>query len=69
MSKREDDMVVASKKPVDFHQIDSERCSVAGDPEEGYRLMRAFLGIRRPGLRQAIVELVTELSLPSDEAS
>lgn len=66
MSKREDDQVVASKISGDSHQSGS-KCSGWPDPEEGYRLMRAFLGIRRPALRQAIVELVTELSAPGED--
>ncbi len=32
------------------------------DPEEGHRLMRSFLSVRQPALRQAIVQLVAELS-------
>ncbi len=37
------------------------------DPEEGYRLMRSFLGIREAALRQAITELVMQISaLTSD---
>jgi len=37
------------------------------DPEEGYRLMRAFLSIKQTALRQAVVKMVTELSIPDDE--
>jgi len=37
------------------------------DPEEGYRLMRSFLTIRQPALRQAIVELVAQLSTLGDQ--
>jgi hypothetical protein len=31
-------------------------------PEEGLRLMRAFVNVRRPALREAIIEFVTKLS-------
>src|SRR5208282_436953 len=37
------------------------------DPEEGYRLMGAFLSIKQPTLREAVVKMVTELSIPDDE--
>lgn len=32
------------------------------DPDQGLRLMRAFMSIRQPSLRRAIIEMVTELS-------
>jgi hypothetical protein len=32
------------------------------NPEEGHRLMRSFSSIRQPALREAIIELVTNLS-------
>lgn len=31
-------------------------------PEEGYRLMLAFINIRQPALRQAIIQTMTKLS-------
>jgi len=36
-------------------------------PEEGHRLMRSFLTIRQPAVRQAIVELVALLSTLGDQ--
>jgi hypothetical protein len=36
------------------------------DPAEGYRLMRAFLNIRKPAVRNAIIAFVTELSAADD---
>ena len=36
------------------------------DPQEGYRLMHAFLSIRQVALRDAIVKFVTQLSTLDD---
>jgi hypothetical protein len=33
-------------------------------PEEGRRLVHAFMDIKHAGLREAIIQLVTELSKP-----
>lgn len=35
-------------------------------PEDGNRLLRSFLSIREPALRDAIVELVSALALVDD---
>jgi hypothetical protein len=41
--------------------LDYLSSSLRPETEEGWRLMRAFFGIRQPALRQAILTLVTEL--------
>jgi len=48
-------------------KTDSARGFSRPDPEQGLRLMRIFLSIREPSLRQAVIRLVTELSAPDDE--
>ena len=35
-------------------------------PEDGLRLIRAFVGIRQPAVREAIIEFVTKLSAIDD---
>jgi hypothetical protein len=35
-------------------------------PEDGARLLRAFVNIRQPALREAIIELVTRMSEVND---
>jgi len=52
---------------IDGSQLDRSGPSSRSKPEEGHRLMRAFLGIRQAGLREALVRLVTELSTLQDE--
>ncbi len=47
---------------IDGGQLDRSGPSSRSNPEEGHRLMRAFLGVRQAGLRKALVNLVTELS-------
>jgi hypothetical protein len=42
-------------------------CFSRPDPEEGHRLIRSFLSIRQPALRQAIVARVDELQKLGDE--
>jgi len=37
------------------------------NPEQGYRLMRAFLSVKQDVLREAIVKFVTELSTLQDK--
>lgn len=37
------------------------------DPEEGYRLIRIFAGIKRPALREAIIKFAMESSRLDDE--
>jgi hypothetical protein len=41
--------------------------SVRPNPEEGHRLMRAFLGIEQAALRETIVNLVMELTAIHDK--
>jgi hypothetical protein len=48
---------------------DPARSISSSGPEEGYRLIRSFLSIREPTLRQAIIELVMELSAPERDRS
>jgi transcriptional regulator with XRE-family HTH domain len=55
-------------KPVYFFGFDDKERSVSRDealltlPDQGLRLHRAFMGVRNPALREAIVSLVTELA-------
>jgi hypothetical protein len=49
---------------VNRRRPDPARSISSSGPEEGYRLIRSFLNIREPALRQAIIELVMELSAP-----
>lgn len=48
-------------------QSDAVRRSGWPDPQEGFRLTHAFLNVREPLLRDAIVKLVGELSVLDDE--
>jgi hypothetical protein len=43
-------------------QYDLIEIDVRPSPEEGRRLMLAFMSIRRPALREAIINTVTTLS-------
>jgi len=38
-------------------------------PEDGRRLIHAFIGVRQPALREAVIRLVTELSKLHDDES
>jgi transcriptional regulator with XRE-family HTH domain len=55
-------------KPVYFFGFDDTARPVSRDealltlPDQGLRLHRAFIGVRNPALREAIVSLVTELA-------
>jgi hypothetical protein len=49
-------------------QLDLARASSRPAPDEGIQLMRAFLGIGQPAVRQAVIELVTKLSSPDGQA-
>lgn len=46
-------------------RFDPGRASSMPAPEDGIRLMRAFLSIREPAARQAVIEYATELSSPA----
>lgn len=53
--------------PLHGGQRDQSGHTSRPNPEEGHRLMRAFLSIRRAALREAVVNLVRELSTLQDE--
>ncbi len=55
MTMKENDAMTMKKND----ESEQARCP---DPEEGYRLMRAFLSIKQTALRQAVVKMVTELA-------
>ncbi len=55
MTIKENDAMTMKKND----EYEQARCP---DPEEGYRLMRAFLSIKQAALRQAVVKMVTELA-------
>lgn len=59
-------MAGTSVKP---DQSEAVRRSGWPDPQEGFRLTHAFLNVREPSLRDAIVKLVAELSTVDDEKS
>ena len=71
-------MIVMEKKQALFVPPCASSANVEGSgsagrfflpsPEEGHRLIGAFLRITRPSLREAIIELVTELSAPGEDA-
>ena len=65
MAKQANFSVVPSDTRVNRGQTDPARGFSWSDPEEGHRLMRAFLSIREAALREAIitfVEFVAEVS-------
>ena len=59
---------VLGVRPVYFFGFDDHRRPADRDspvltlPDQGLRLHRAFVGVRNPALREAIVSLVTELA-------
>ena len=59
---------ILSVKPVYFFGFDDDSRPVHRDgalltlPDQGLRLHRAFIGVKNPTLREAIVSLVTELA-------
>ena len=59
---------VLGVKPVYFFGFDDNERPVSRDgalltlPDQGLRLHRAFIGVKNPALREAIVSLVTELA-------
>ncbi len=52
---------------IDGSQLDRSGPSSRSKPEEGHRLMRAFVSIRQAALREAIVKFVDELSTLRDD--
>jgi hypothetical protein len=62
MAKQANFSVVPSDTRVNRGQTDPARGFTWSDPEEGYRLTRAFLNIREPALREAIIAFVAEVS-------
>jgi len=62
MAKQANFSVVRSDTRVNRGRTDPARGFSWSDPEEGYRLMRAFLNIREPALRDAIITFVAEVS-------
>ncbi|HKN30289.1 MAG TPA: hypothetical protein VJY34_21390 [Roseiarcus sp.] len=57
----------SSGGPSDRGKLDPAASFSWPDPQEGSRLMRAFLSIRQAALRDAIVKIVTQLSTLDDE--
>ena len=55
-------------KPVYFFGLDDDRRPTSQEhirltlPDQGLRLHRAFVGVKNPALREAIIALVTELA-------
>jgi hypothetical protein len=47
---------------VDGGQVDRAGASARPKPEDGLRLMHAFLSIQHAALREAVIKFVTELS-------
>jgi hypothetical protein len=67
MAQRETLSVGAGDPSARGGQLDRSRDSSRLDPEQGCRLMRAFLSIQQDGLREAIVKFVTELAALEDQ--
>lgn len=67
MARKETFSVGQAKASVDGGQRDLARGHSRPDPEEGRRLMLAFLNIREAALREAVISLVTELSKLHDD--
>ena len=67
MARKETSSVGQAKAFVDGEQRDLAKGHSRPDPEEGRRLMRAFLNIREAALREAVIALVTELSTLHDD--
>ena len=66
MARKETLSVGQAKASVDGGQRDFPGDHSRPDPEEGRRLMRAFLNIREAALREALIALVTEISTLHD---
>jgi hypothetical protein len=62
MAKQANLSVVPSDTRVNRGQTDQARGFSWSDPEEGHRLMRAFLSIREAALREAIITFVEFLA-------
>jgi hypothetical protein len=67
MARKETFSVGQAKASVYGGQRDLIGVHSRPDPEEGRRLMRAFLNIREAALREAVIALVTELSTRHDD--
>ena len=67
MARKESFSVGQAKASVYGAQRDLIGVHSRRDPEEGRRLMRAFLNIREAALREAVIALVTELSTRHDD--
>ncbi len=67
MARKETLSVGRGKASVDGGQRDFAGVHSRPDPEEGRRLLRAFLNIREAALREAVIALVTELSTLHDD--
>ena len=52
---------------VNAGQLERFGNSTRPNPEQGHRLMRAFVSIRQAALREAIVKFVDELSTLQDD--
>ena len=55
------------RSPGDHQSVDERPArngtSSSATPEEGLRLIRAFLGVNNAGLRASIIDLATEVSI------
>jgi len=67
MAQRDTLSIVPSNSSVDRGQRGRTGDSDRPNPELGHRLVRAFLNIRHPGLREAVVNFVSELSTLRDD--
>jgi hypothetical protein len=55
-------------RSIDTCSVRNGACSSA-TPEEGRRLIRAFLGVKNAALRAAIIDLVTKASISTRDAA
>jgi hypothetical protein len=66
MARKETFLVGQAKASVEGGQGDFAGDHSRPDPEEGRRLMRAFVNIREAALREALIALATALSTSRD---
>ncbi len=67
MAQKETFLADPANAQMDGGQRDRSRHTSRPNPEEGHRLMRAFLTLRQAALREAVIKFVNELSTLQDE--
>lgn len=67
MARKEGFWIEPSDAAAANRQFGSTRGSSPPAPEDGVRLMRAFFNIRRPAVREAVIELIAQLSAVDEQ--